>query len=191
MVEKNRRLHPCICGFMPANFAQSERHRKKCEHWKNRPDPRKLSGYRKSQAKKLSQMEKRRPGLCDCGRYVDHIPPCPFALKKGLITEHRHGGREKCDSNLVRVLMVVQNDIDLRWFEKFLTILAKRFEGRRQEEEFPSPAMLRPRPRRVRPIKPAPPKQVKRLKGIPPTCKETLETATSCKESLSKVFGRK
>lgn len=103
------RIYICLCGFRPGSFAQMRHHRRKCEVWKNRPDPKGLARKRRSSHRKPPPAKKR----CDvCGGRSDHhLEGCPNSLE------------ERARQNLLK-----RHEIDPEWFELFLEVLAKRYQ---------------------------------------------------------------
>ena len=43
-------LHPCLCGFRATSYAQFRKHRRACGQWRDRPNPRGLSIYRRAKS---------------------------------------------------------------------------------------------------------------------------------------------
>lgn len=106
------RVHPCLCGFTSATYAQMKRHRRKCLDWQHRPDPRALTIERR-RASKLENAKVRNYLPCPaCGGRPDHHEPdCP----------HSQG-------EAVRREAIVKNGINPRLFEIFLRLLKVHVE---------------------------------------------------------------
>ena len=45
---RQRRLHQCLCGYRPPNYSQYKKHLATCAEWRNRPNPRGMSIYRRA-----------------------------------------------------------------------------------------------------------------------------------------------
>jgi len=105
------RLHPCLCGFTSATYAQMKRHRRKCLDWKSRPDPHGLALARRH-ASKLENAKTRAYQPCPaCGGRPDHHEPeCP----------HSQG-------EAVRREALIKNDINPKVFEVLLRAIARRY----------------------------------------------------------------
>lgn len=80
----SRRIFTCVCGYIPPSVNQQYKHRKVCQDWRDRPDPRGLriarwyesfQDYRRSQDRVLH---------CHiCKKQVDHhSPSCPLSLSE-------------------------------------------------------------------------------------------------------------
>lgn len=54
---RQRRLHQCLCGYRPPNYSQYKKHLATCAEWRNRPNPRGMSIYRRAKARE-SQRER-------------------------------------------------------------------------------------------------------------------------------------
>ena len=104
------RAHPCLCGFTSATYAQMKRHRRKCQDWQSRPDPRGLTISRR-RASKLENAKVRNYMPCPaCGGRPDHHEPeCP----------HSQG-------EAVRREALLKNDINPRVFELICREIEKR-----------------------------------------------------------------
>jgi len=88
-------------------------HRSRCSEWKNRPNPRGLSLYRRRQTRQ--QITKvRASGPCAlCGKWVDHTNPLCLCSQ----------------SERSRQELLAKHDIDPADFELILCGLVKRYES--------------------------------------------------------------
>ena len=49
---QQRKLHQCLCGYRPPNYSRYKKHLAACAEWRNRPNPRGMSIYRRAKARK-------------------------------------------------------------------------------------------------------------------------------------------
>jgi hypothetical protein len=105
------RVHPCLCGFTCATYAQMKRHRRKCATWHDRPNPRDLTIARR-RASKLENAKARSYMPCPaCGGRPDHHEPdCP----------HSQGEATRREA-------LLKNGIDPAEFALFLRVLEARY----------------------------------------------------------------
>lgn len=104
------RVYPCLCGAVCSTYAKMRHHRRKCVTWQSRPNARELAKERRSGHQKEAQK-----GPCTvCGNRRDHhLEGCPHSLE------------EKA-----RRVLLARYGISPEWFELFLEVLAKRYQGK-------------------------------------------------------------
>lgn len=114
------RVHPCICGFKSITYPQMKKHRRKCAVWRARPNPLALTVLRLRQTRLEQASTSRGFEPCPiCGKRPDHhLPTCPNSQAEAVRRQalDRHG-------------------IDPAEFERFLRVLAKRYEAPGVPEE--------------------------------------------------------
>lgn len=103
------RVHPCLCGYTCERYPQMRYHRRHCEVWKNRPNPKELARKRQKASKKAPK-RRRCP---KCKQLDTHADRCPNSRE------------ELARRNLLR-----RHGIDPVFFELFLRALAERYEDR-------------------------------------------------------------
>ena len=103
-------VHPCLCGFRCDAYWLMRRHQASCDEWKNRPDPRSLSIWRRHKT-----------GL----HAVDPTTVCEVCSRR----QDRHApGCVNGSEDATRLAALERNDIDPAVFSVFLRLLAKRYE---------------------------------------------------------------
>jgi len=105
-------VHPCLCGFTCDTYPKMRYHRRGCEVWQNRPDPKELARLRRA-----THRQPEAKGRCEhCGRRARrHAEGCPDSLEEKTRREllKRHG-------------------INPRLWAAFLEALRKRYEPDKQ-----------------------------------------------------------
>lgn len=102
-------VYPCLCGHECETYAQMRHHRRKCEAWKTRPNPKQLARQRRAAHRRRKPPPKRCP-VCN-GRHDHHQEGCPNSLEERSRRE-----------------LIERHDIDPDWWECFLEVLAKRYK---------------------------------------------------------------
>jgi len=104
---RSSRIHPCLCGHEASTLGRMRHHRRHCEVWKNRPDPKGLARQRR-QRRQLSVK-----GPCSlCGKRNDH---------------HAHDCPDS-QQNRTRRELLLKYGLNPKVFEAVLRVLAKRYE---------------------------------------------------------------
>lgn len=107
------RIHPCLCGFTCDTYAPMKRHRRKCEAWLNRPDPRGLTISRR----RASRVE---------NALAQNYLPCPAC---GGRPDHHENECPHSQGEISRREALAKHGIDPVLFSVFLRVLQKRTGG--------------------------------------------------------------
>ena len=104
-------VHPCLCGYVCARYPQMRYHRRKCEVWKNRPDPKELTKQRRATHRRTERPEPVKCSICNARR-GRHKSTCQFSVE-----ERR------------RQALLERHGIDPVFWEAFLKALTDCYEA--------------------------------------------------------------
>jgi hypothetical protein len=106
-------LYPCLCGFRTESRSALLRHRRSCETWQTRPNPRGIKVYRSKKTQQQGFLDGRlRCDVCG-GKTQHHKPSCPFS-----------------ESEASRAEMVAKAGISPQHWEWVLRVLQRRYQTR-------------------------------------------------------------
>lgn len=105
-------VHPCVCGFVCNTKATMKRHRRKCEPWQNRPNPKQMQARRRWKTRRAGLVQDGVEFCSECQRRSDHhVQDCVNS-----------------QDNVVRRMALAKHGINPAEFEVLLRLLAKRYD---------------------------------------------------------------